>query len=799
MSKKKKARKKPANRSGSGPTASRTRAWLLPIAIATVVAVVFLTRWMRKSVRPALPLTTLSMLGVKFVGANQCVTCHEQENVRWLGSHHQLAMQPASNPTVLGDFNHASFNNNGITSTFFRSGPKFMVRTDGPDGALHDYEIKYTFGIYPLQQFLIAMPGGRLQALGIAWDSRPSERGGQRWFALYPGEKITYEDSRHWTGIDQNWNYMCADCHSTNLHKNYDARTRTFSTSYSEIDVSCEACHGPGSNHVVWAKKKGDWKKFDTTEGLTIALDERKGVAWRIDRATGNARRSSPRRSQREIQMCARCHSRRGEIHEDYVHSQPAGDDYRVALLEQDLYYPDGQIKEEDYEYGSFIQSRMFHAGVTCSDCHEPHSGKIRAIANNICMQCHSAQKYDSPKHHFHKIGSAGARCVECHMPTRTYMVVDPRRDHSIRIPRPDLSVKLGTPNACNNCHTDKSAQWALDSVDKWYGHAAQGFQRFAETLDGGSAGAPGAQQSLERLIADREQPAIARATALSMLANYAPPPTDAAVRAAITDDSALVRRAAAHALSNSDPAAGANALAPLLSDPVRAVRIEVAEVLAGLPADNLPADVAAAFSRATDEYISAQQLNADRPEAHLNLGLLYARENHFDKAQAELKTALSLEPSFAPAAVNLADLYRAQNRDEEGERVLKDAISRSPNDASLEHALGLLMVRQHRGAQGLDLLAAAARIDPGNARYVYVYAVALNGAGQSRAAIETLESAVKAHPYDRDSLGALVNFLEQAGDPAKALIYAQRLDELEPGNPQVRQMLKELNDHPRG
>jgi len=799
LSKKKKARKKPANRSGSGPTASRTRAWLLPIAIATVVAVVFLTRWMRKSVRPALPLTTLSMLGVKFVGANQCVTCHEQENVRWLGSHHQLAMQPASNPTVLGDFNHASFNNNGITSTFFRSGPKFMVRTDGPDGALHDYEIKYTFGIYPLQQFLIAMPGGRLQALGIAWDSRPSERGGQRWFALYPGEKITYEDSRHWTGIDQNWNYMCADCHSTNLHKNYDARTRTFSTSYSEIDVSCEACHGPGSNHVVWAKKKGDWKKFDTTEGLTIALDERKGVAWRIDRATGNARRSSPRRSQREIQMCARCHSRRGEIHEDYVHSQPAGDDYRVALLEQDLYYPDGQIKEEDYEYGSFIQSRMFHAGVTCSDCHEPHSGKIRAIANNICMQCHSAQKYDSPKHHFHKIGSAGARCVECHMPTRTYMVVDPRRDHSIRIPRPDLSVKLGTPNACNNCHTDKSAQWALDSVDKWYGHAAQGFQRFAETLDGGSAGAPGAQQSLERLIADREQPAIARATALSMLANYAPPPTDAAVRAGVTDDSALVRRAAAHALSNSDPGASANALAPLLSDRIRAVRIEVAEVIAGLPADNFPADVATAFSRATDEYISAQQLNADRPEPHLNLGLLYARQNHFDKAEAELKTALSLEPGFAPAAVNLADLYRAQNRDKEGERVLKDAISRSPNDASLEHALGLLMVRQKRSVQALDLLAAAARIEPGNARYVYVYAIALNGAGQTRAAIETLERSIKAHPYDRESLAALANFLEQAGDHAKALTYAQRLDELEPGNPQVRQMLKELNDHPHG
>jgi len=752
---------------------------------------------MRESTLPE--LTTPRTLDLRFVGAAECATCHENENARWRGSHHQLAMQPATNSTVLGDFNHASFDNNGVTSIFSRNGSKFMVRTDGPDGALHDYEIGYTFGVHPLQQYLIAMPGGRLQALGIAWDTRPHERGGQRWFFLYPGQNITVQDSRHWTGLDQNWNYMCADCHSTNLRKNYDARTRTFSTAYSEIDVSCEACHGPGSDHVAWAKKQGDWRKLDATEGLTIALDERKGVAWPIDPATGNPRRSSPRKSEREIEMCARCHARRGEIHEDYVHGQPVGDDYRVALLDEDHYFPDGQIKEEDYEYGSFVQSRMFHAGVTCSDCHEPHSSRLRDESNGVCAQCHSLAKYDSPAHHFHKVGSAGARCVECHMPTRTYMVVDARRDHSIRIPRPDLSVKLGTPNACTNCHTDKSSQWASEAVNKWYGHAPRGFQSFAETLNAGTAGAPGAQQSLERLVADTAQPAIARATALSLLANYAPPPTDAAVRAGVGDDWALVRRASAHALSNTDPTASANASSPLLSDPVRAVRIEAAEVLAGLPANNLPADVAAAFNRATDEYISAQQLNADRPEAHMNLGLLYARENHLDQAEAELKTALSLDPSFAPGAVNLADLYRAQNRDDEGERVLTDAMSRSPNDASLEHALGLLMVRQKRGTQALDLLGAAARGEPGNARYAYVYAIALSDAGKTRAAIETLESSIKVHPYDRDSLAALANFLELSGDPAGALTYANRLEELEPENPQVQQMLKELREHQHG
>jgi tetratricopeptide (TPR) repeat protein len=702
-------------------------------------------------------------------------------------------MEPATEATVLGDFHNVRFTNAGVTSTFFRRGAKFMVRSDGSDAVLRNYEIKFTFGVSPLQQYLIEMPGGRLQAFGIAWDSRLRERGGQRWFFLYPGQKISTSNPLHWTSIDQTWNYMCADCHSTNVRKNYDIHSRTYATSYVEINVACEACHGPGSNHVMWAQKQGDWKKLEVNKGLTIALDERQGARWIVDPSTGVPRRSMPRASEREIQTCARCHSRRGQIHEDDVHGQPVGDDYRVALLEDDLYFPDGQIKGEVYEYGSFIQSRMFHAGVTCGDCHDPHTLKLRADGNSVCLQCHLAQKYDSSKHHFHKLGSAGAQCFECHMPTRTYMVVDERRDHSIRIPRPDLSLKLGTPNACNQCHADKSARWASDAISKWYGYAPVGFQQFADALLAGTEGAPGARQSLSALVVNRAQPAIARATALSLLSAYVPTPTEAPIGTGLADESSLVRRAAARALSNSDPTASSAILAPLVGDPVRAVRIETADVLANTTEAALPSDLIATLDRSTNEYIAAQELDADRPEAHLNLGLLFLRERKIDRAEVELKTALSLDPSFGPAAVNLADLYREAGRDSEGEAVLRSVLARSPDDASVLHALGLLMVRLKQSQKALALFAAAAQIDPANARYAYVYAVALDDTGQTRTAIETLERSVKLHPYDHDSLAALVSFCDQAGKYPEAFSYAQRLSELEPGNLQVQQTVTRL------
>jgi tetratricopeptide (TPR) repeat protein len=733
-----------------------------------------------------------------FVGAGVCGSCHQDELKRWTGSHHQLAMQPANPRSVLGNFNHATFSNLDVTSRFFRRGAKFVARTDGPDGRLHDYEINYAFGVYPLQQYLIAMPGGRLQALGIAWDSRSLEAGGQRWFFLYPDHKIRASDPLHWTGIDQTWNYMCADCHSTNVRKNYDEQKRSYSTTFAEIDVSCEACHGPGSDHLAWAQKRGDWKGSAANKGLTVALEDRKGVVWTIDPATGNARRNSPRTSENEIMMCARCHTRRGQIHEDYVHGQPVGDDYRVTLLDSDLYFPDGQIKQEVYEYGSFVQSRMFHEGVTCSDCHEPHELALRAEGNLVCLQCHAGNRYDSPRHHFHKLGAAGSRCVECHMPTRTYMVIDARRDHSIRIPRPDLTLRLGTPNACNQCHADKSAQWASDSLQKWYGHTPEGFQHYAETFRAAVDDAPGAERALRELAADPEQPAIARATAVSRLADYSPSPSEPTVRVAASDQSALIRRAAAAALFNSDPQGSAFTLGSLLGDPVRSVRIEAAEVLAPMNAHAADPRLAANLEYATQEYVAAQKLNGDRPESHLDLALLYAKRKEVREAEAQLKEALALDPTFVPAAVNLADLERSLGREADGEATLRTALQHSPSDPALLYALGLSMARQGQHGKALKLLATAASSDPGNARYAYVYAVALNDAGQRSAAIDTLEHSIKSHPYDRDSLTALVIYLEQTQDRGNAALYARRLLQLEPDNQGLRQMLDEPVDSER-
>jgi len=733
--------------------------------------------------------------GVGYVGVSACAACHADQHRAWQGSDHALAMQEANEQTMLGEFRGTTFEYAGVTSTFFRRDGKFMVTTDGPDGALHDYEIKYTFGVRPLQQYLIEFPGGRLQALGIAWDSRPGDSGGQRWFHLYPGQRITHADPLHWTGRNQNWNYMCAACHSTDLRENYDLAADGYSTTWSEIDVSCEECHGPGSRHVTWAAgQKSPGGDLDG-KGLVVPLKAAEGGGWTLRQPRDTSKHwAGPPRTQVELETCAACHSRRRPIS---APDAPGGrflDHYAPALLEEGLYYPDGQIMEEVYEYASFLQSKMYREGVTCSDCHDPHSLGRRAEGNALCTECHASETFDTAAHHHHRPGSEGASCVGCHMPARLYMVIDPRRDHSFRVPRPDLTLAYKTPNACTQCHTGRSDRWAADAVNRWYGPRRDPAPPFVAALDAGRAGRVQAEGALTALIADRTgQPGIARATALSLLPEYLTAASLPAAEAALADADPLVQSAAVKALASLPFPERARRLAAMLGDPVRAVRLEAARALAASPEGVLSQAEMETLKDGLAELVAAELVTAERPESHVNLALLHAEQGRLDQAESELGTALRLDPKFVPALVNLADVYRVRNREADAERVLERAMEAAPDAAEPIHALGLLQVRQGRSREAIDLLARAAELQPGSARFNYVYGVALHSSGEVGKGIAVLERAHALHPADRDILTALITMERDRGDLQEALQYAGELTRLLPDNPAAAALMEEL------
>ena len=674
-------------------------------------------------------------------------------------------MQHASSQSVLGDFDDATFNYRGITSRFFRRADRYFVETDGADGKLAEFEIRYTFGVDPLQQYLIELPGGRLQALSIAWDSRPEGQGGQRWYHLYQNESVSHEDELHWTRLSQNWNSMCAECHSTNLNKNYDAETATYSTTWSEIDVSCEACHGPGSNHVAWAERGENWQRFDSANrGLTHLLNERAGVGWSLDEASGKPKRSEPRTSQVEIETCTACHARRAQLFEDDRRGQPLMDAYLPSLLVPGNYHVDGQIDGEVYVYGSFLQSRMYQAGVTCSDCHEPHSLQLRIPGNGVCLQCHAADTYDGRDHHFHERGALGSQCVDCHMPDKNFMIVDPRRDHGFRIPRPDLSERFGVPNACNGCHADRQAGWAADSLRDWYGKVPRGLQNYAAALHAAQSGSGNAAAELSALLGDERQPAIARASAAQALQARLDPDAARALILVIADPDPLLRHAAIQGLSALPAEHRWQVMRPLLEDPVRAVRIAAGEALADIPAGRIDAQGADKLRAAIDEYIAAQAFNAEHASARVNLGNLHTARREFARAEQAYRMALELDRGWVPAYVNLADLFRLTDRDAEALRLLLDGISFRPRSAELHHSLGLAQVRLQDLPAAIESLRSATSFAPGNSRYAYVYAVALHSAGRTADALVSIDDALQRLPND----AALYQLREQLRAPAQ-------------------------------
>jgi tetratricopeptide (TPR) repeat protein len=727
-----------------------------------------------------------------YVGVEACAACHQAETKLWRGSHHDLAMQHVNETSVLGDFNNTSFEHFGVRSRFFRDGAKYLVETDGADGKLATFEIKFTFGVEPLQQYLVEFPDGRLQPLPIAWDSRPKDKGGQRWFHLYPDERIGADDELHWTKLAQNWNFMCASCHTTNLHKNFDAKTDTFRTTYSEINVACEACHGPGSRHVDWAKAGANAAEAD--KGLIVGFNERANANWtRAEGAPSPHRAAPPAALRKEVETCGLCHARAAELKEDWIPGHDLSESHLVTPIERQLYTADGQMidHEETYNYVPFKQSRMFAAGVTCSDCHDPHSAKLRVSPTQTCLSCHSAELATSAHTHHEKADGA-PECVSCHMPAHSYMVVDVRHDHSFRIPRPDLSVALGTPNACNDCHRDKDAQWAKAAVEKWFGPQRKGFQTYAPAFHAAWNEDRDAEALLTEAAKPEASPAVARASALSALEAY---PSAAAIntaRASLSDPDPMVRIGALDALAALPVARTAPLIAPRLSDPALAVRLHAVSELATAKETELPPADRDAFLRAAAEFEATQRLNADRPEARATLAGFYVVRGKLDEAEQEYLAALKQNPLFTPAAIGLADIYRQRGQSDKAIYVLKSAAA-AGGGAAAHHALGLELVRAKRYDEALAELKRAVELAPDDSRFAYVYAVALHSLGQGEPAMAEIDRALKLHPYDRELLSGALSFHREAGDLAGTLAYAERLAALVPDDAQLAAFVASL------
>ncbi|MGR9073494.1 MAG: tetratricopeptide repeat protein [Gammaproteobacteria bacterium] len=730
-----------------------------------------------------------------YVGAQACKECHLSEFNAWQGSHHQLAMQHAEQQSVLGDFNDVTFEYNGIKSFFYQRDGQFFVRTDGPEGKLAHYPIKYTFGVSPLQQYLIEFPGGRLQALSIAWDSRAQSEGGQRWFHLYPNENIKYTDQLHWTGRYQNWNLQCAECHSTHLKKNYNAESDSYQTTFTELNVACEACHGPASQHIEWGKKTQQSDKQNEENGLVVQLNSRWGEAWKFSGPEAKFAERDKRANDELMNVCWSCHSRRSTLVEGTYPGLPLEMTHRPALLAQPTYYADGQQRDEDYTWGSFKQSKMFQKGVTCMDCHEPHSLSLRAEGNGLCGRCHNPKEFDTERHHYHKPDSEGGKCIDCHAPEQNYMIIDGRHDHSFRLPRPDLSLRIGSPNACIQCHENREDNWAVNAMDRWYGSSWKDRPHYGIVLDAALTQGLKALPSLLELAQDQHHPAIVRATAVTLMSPFMQPGLMEIVKKQLQDDDQLIRMAALGLTENLDVVNRLKLASPLLSDSIYSVRIEAARILADIAENQIPAKKLTSYRSALKDYIQSQQVNQDWPSANVNLGNLYSRQGKFEAATKAYRQALSLDPGFTAAYIGLSELFRIQKKDDEGEKVLRDGLEKVNNSADLHHSLGLLLIRKADREKALAELAAANEIAPNNVRYGYVYGVALHSMGKVQEAVDVFKAIDEQHPYDLSILNALISIHRESGDYKSALFYARKAIEVMPEEMEIKRLIYELEN----
>jgi predicted CXXCH cytochrome family protein len=676
-----------------------------------------------------------------FVGDQTCRTCHANEYKAWTGSGHFKAMLPAGDSTVRGDFNNKTLVADGVTSHFFKKDGKFYINTQGEDGQNHDFEVKYTFGYYPLQQYLIEFPGGRMQATRVSWDVKS-----KKWFHQYAGQKIPPHDWLHWTGNAQNWNTMCARCHSTNLQKNFIDETDSYHTTYNEVNVSCETCHGPGKQHVEYVGSN-DYKKGNKVSGSFLIAGKAAG-------------------QMEQINTCTPCHARVTEISPHHIAGKELMQNFIPEIPTTEHYYADGQANDEDFIYTSFAQSKMFSRGVKCTNCHEPHTAKLLFSGNELCAQCH-AKTYDNPSHTFHAIGSEGAQCKNCHMPGKFYMGNDFRYDHTFRVPRPDLSVKYGTPNACNNCHKNKSSNWAAEAVVKWYGPNRR--YHFAEDLIPGSRIDENSEAHLIRLLKDTSVPDIVKAGSASYLGNIHSVNSLNALLYCLKQPDANVRYRALKSLDGFPPNQWLNEVGPLLNDSVRAVRTAAADLFITIPANQIPSNFYDAFVKAKTELNDYLIYQSDFAMGEVMLGDYFLKQNNYFTAINYYQKGLKKDTALNYARLNLSVAYNLSQQNSMALQVLQDAVKSEPKNERAWFNLALLYNEMNNKDGAANALGKAVDLKSTNPRVYYNYGLLLQQKGKNRQAIDMYNLGLRIDPEDEQLNYALALLLLQTGQSEAA------------------------------
>ena len=710
---------------------SRSR---LAIGLLLVAAAVATGLWMAhrraSDAPPARPVA-------EFVGSAACATCHQTQHAAWLESNHRHAMEAAGTASVLGDFDDAEIRYYGRTTRFFREGDVYRITTENQQGEPQTFTIAYTLGYKPLQQYLVDTGGGRIQALPFAWDTREKKEGGQRWFHLYPDENITPSNPLFWMRPLQNWNHMCGDCHTTRFAKNFSDERDVFESRWSEVGNGCESCHGAGSAHVNARTKTP---------------------------AAADAEIHGLRNQAEQINQCGVCHSRRVRLREPSLHERGVEtmlQTWQPQLPQDGLYYADGQIRDEVFEIGSFLQSRMAVKGVTCTDCHDPHSSRLRAEGNALCTRCHSTATFDRVEHHFHEVGSPGAQCVNCHMPERTYMVVDPRRDHRFAVPRPDLSDRLAAPNACTGCHTNRTNAWAADvlrtrrdknkrnhpPVETW---GTVAFDAVREKQSGADV-----VNALTVTPSVAAAAPISRAAVLGSISSLTPDALSA-LEAQLRASDGLVRLGAVRAAAMLPEPQRALSLINLLRDPTLAVRMAAASLLVTTDRTPLSSEQRADLDEALGQYRDGLRRDADRAEALAGLAALQAAEGDTMAARASFAKAMQRDDTSLTMLLNYADFHRSEGNDAAAEPLLVRAIALYPEAAAARYALGLLRVRQRRLPDAVKELEKAAQLSPDDSRYAYVHAVSLYTTGLKGVALARLNDARRRFPANAEIPAAI-------------------------------------------